>query len=224
MADRREGRRTVTAAAQGWFDGVRPWWQRARETPGYERQTLLMVLKGTLAASLAWLVSYDVIGAQSPAFAPFSAVLIMQVTVYQSLLQSLRYLAAVTAGVAMVAVLGLMAGSDLLTFVLVALVALAIGRRPSLGSQGPQVATAAFTQVLGGLDEDSLADQSRQLCHLAEEAQGRCRSVTGCASRAGLPLADPARPYGVLVVESARLMEEFQHVCDVLQRHVVEEV
>ncbi|MFI9256154.1 hypothetical protein ACIGT4_00315 [Streptomyces sioyaensis] len=38
--------------------------------------------------------------AQSPAFAPFSAVLIMQMTVYRSLLDSSRYVAAVVAGVA----------------------------------------------------------------------------------------------------------------------------
>ena len=40
------------------------------------------------------------------------------------------------------------------------------------------------------------------------------------AEQDGLPLADPARPYGVLVVEATRLMEEFQHTSDVLQRHV----
>ncbi|MEU5950933.1 aromatic acid exporter family protein [Streptomyces sp. NPDC047525] len=391
------------AAAQGWLERARRWCGRARGTPGYERHTLLLVLKSTLAATLAWVVSYYLLDAPSPAFAPFSAVLIMQVTVYQSVLQSLRYLAAVAAGVAMVAALGFLGGPDLLTFALVALVGLSIGRWPALGAQGSQVATAAFfafstyaaatsatekvtqlgqilllvligcgigvvanvtvappmryrsaeygirslstalgelvsdmypvlregeldeercrqwrrraeqtgglitqaregfrtaeeslyfnprrllrrhrgrasfdgygavaaalerslyqvasltrslhqwhegegdrhddrafllgyadfleslaqiAQVLGGLDEDSLAEQSRQLCQLADEAQGRCRDVTGTADRAGLPLADPARPYGVLVVESTRLMEEFQHACDVLQRHVGQE-
>lgn len=393
------GQRT-DVAAQGWFDRVRQWWQRAREVPGYERHALLLVLKSTLAATLAWMVSYYALDAPSPAFAPFSAVLIMQVTVYQSLLQSLRYLAAVAAGVAMVACLGFLGGPDLLTFVLVALVGLTIGRWPALGAQGPQVATAAFfafstyaaatsatekvsqlgqiillvligcaigvvvnvtvappmryrsaeygirslstalgelvsdiypvlregeldeercrqwrrraeqtgglitqardgfrtaeeslyynprrllrrhrgrtsfegygtvlaalerslyqvasltrslhqwheeegdrhddrafllgyadflealaqiAQVLGDLDEDSLAEQARQLRYLADEARGHCRNVTDGASRAGLPLADPARPYGVLVVEATRLMEEFQHACYVLERYV----
>lgn len=399
MAGEGGGPRT-DVAAQGWFDRVRQWWQRAREVPGYERHALLLVLKSTLAATLAWVVSYYALDAPSPAFAPFSAVLIMQVTVYQSLLQSLRYLAAVAAGVAMVAGLGFLGGPDLLTFVLVALVGLSIGRWPALGAQGPQVATAAFfafstyaaatsatekvsqlgqilllvligcaigvvvnvtvappmryrsaeygirslstalgelmsdmypvlregeldeercrqwrrraeqtgglitqardgfrtaeeslyynprrllrrhrgrtsfegygmvlaalerslyqvasltrslhqwheeeggrhddrafllgyadflealaqiAQVLGDLDEDSLAEQARQLRHLADEARGHCRNVTDGASRAGLPLADPARPYGVLVVEATRLMEEFQHACYVLERYV----
>lgn len=399
MAGEGGGQRT-DVAAQGWFDRVRQWWQRAREVPGYERHALLLVLKSTLAATLAWVVSYYALDAPSPAFAPFSAVVIMQVTVYQSLLQSLRYLAAVAAGVAMVAGLGFLGGPDLLTFVLVALVGLSIGRWPALGAQGSQVATAAFfafstyaaatsatekisqlgqitllvligcgigvavnvtvappmryrsaeygirslstalgelmsdmypvlregeldeercrqwrrraeqtgglitqardgfrtaeeslyynprrllrrhrgratfegygavlaalerslyqvasltrslhqwheeeggrhddrafllgygdflealaqiAQVLGDLDEDSLAEQARQLRHRADEARGHCRNVTDGASRAGLPLADPARPYGVLVVEATRLMEEFQHACYVLERYV----
>lgn len=399
MAGKGGGQRTE-AAAQGWFDRVRPWWRRAWDTPGYERHTLLLVLKSTLAATLSWVVSYYLLDAPSPAFAPFSAVLIMQVTVYQSLLQSLRYLGAVAVGVAMVAGLGFLGGPDLVTFVLVALVGLSIGRWPALGAQGSQVATAAFFafstyaaatsatqkvsqlgeiillvligcgigvvvnvtvappmryrsaehgirslstalgelvsdmypvlregeldeercqqwrwraeqtgglitqaregfrtaeeslyfnprrllrrhrgrssfegygavlgalerslyqvasltrslhqwheeeggrhddrafldsyadfleslakigQVLGELDEDTLTEQARQLCRLADESQGCCRKVTDRANRAGLPLTDPARPYGVLVVESTRLMEEFQHACDVLQRHV----
>lgn len=143
MAGEGGGQRTEVAA-QGWFDRARQWWQRARDVPGYERHALLLVLKGTLAATLAWVVSYYALDAPSSAFAPFSAVLIMQVTVYQSLLQSLRYLAAVAAGVAMVAGLGFLGGPDLLTFVLVAVVGLSIGRRPALGAQGSQVATAAF--------------------------------------------------------------------------------
>ncbi|GAA3092190.1 aromatic acid exporter family protein [Streptomyces rectiviolaceus] len=402
MAGEGGGPREV--AAQGWFDRAWQWWQRARGVPGYERHTLLLVLKSTLAATLAWVVSYYVLDASSPAFAPFSAVLIMQVTVYQSLLQSLRYLAAVAAGVAMVAALGFLGGPDLLTFALVALVGLAIGRWPALGVQGSQVATAAFfafatyasatsgtekvtqlgqiillvligcgigvvvnvtvappmryrsaeygirslstalvelvsdmypalregeldeercrhwrsraeqtggliaqardgfrtaeeslyynprrllrrhrgrasfegygavlgalerslyqvasltrslhqwqedeegrhddrafllgyadflealaqiAQVLGTVDEDSLAEQSRQLRRLADEAQRCCRTVTDGASRAGLPLADPTRPYGVLVVECTRLMEEFQHASDVLQRYAGQEL
>ncbi|MFJ6786700.1 aromatic acid exporter family protein [Streptomyces angustmyceticus] len=399
MGGEDDGRRE-RSAEQGRLARVRQWGQRAWGTPGHERDTLLLIGKSTLAATVAWVISYDLLQAQSPAFAPFSAVLIMQVTVYQSLLQSLRYVGAVVTGVAVQAALGFLAGPDLLTFVLVALVALVIGRWPALGSQGSQVVTAAFfafstyisaasgldkvtqlgqivllvligcgvgvivnvavvppmryrsaehgirtlahelcdlvgdmhpalregefdeerskhwrsraaqteklisqarsglrtaeeslyynprrllrryqerhtsfegygavlealerasyqvasltrsldkwqegeessarrsfigryadflaavgdiTQVLGTLDEDRLQDQARELCGLADTAQERCREVTGEAERAELPLADPALPYGVLVVESTRLMEEFQHTCDVLQRYV----
>jgi len=120
------------------------WWRRAFSYDGDERETLLVIGKSALAAVLAWLVAYDVLDARSPAFAPFSAVLIMQVTVYRSVVQSLRYVGAVVAGVLVQAALGFLAGPDLMTFALVALIALTIGRWHVLGVQGPQVATAAF--------------------------------------------------------------------------------
>lgn len=107
-------------------------------------QVLELVGKSTLAASASWYMAHDLVAAQMPAFAPFSAVLIMQVTVYQSMLQALRYLAAVCAGVFGQAGLGIVAGPGLITFVLVALITLAIGRWRHLGAQGTEVATAAF--------------------------------------------------------------------------------
>ncbi|GAA2614648.1 hypothetical protein [Streptomyces axinellae] len=97
-----------------------------------------------IPGTVALFIAHDVMVAQTPAFAPFSAVLIMQVTVYQSLLQALRYGAAVCVGVFIQAGPGFLAGPDLLTFVLVALVALTISRWRRLGAQGVQVATAAF--------------------------------------------------------------------------------
>ncbi|MGW6275482.1 FUSC family protein [Streptomyces sp. NPDC055060] len=133
--------------AQEWPDRflrVRQWWGRAVDYPGSERDALLLVFKGTLAASLSWVVSFYLLDAQSPAFAPFSAVMIMYVTVHESVTHSLRYVGAVAAGVAVQAVLGFLAGPDLLTFVLVAVIALSIGRSRVLGSHGLQVATAAF--------------------------------------------------------------------------------
>ncbi|MFB9505009.1 aromatic acid exporter family protein [Streptomyces aurantiacus] len=120
------------------------WCRRALLSAGSERDALLLIGKSTLAATLAWMVSFYALDARSPAFAPFSAVLIMYVTVYQSVTQSLRYVGAVALGVTVQAALGFLAGPDLLTFVLVAAIALSIGRSRVLGVQGPQVATAAF--------------------------------------------------------------------------------
>ncbi|MFJ5798526.1 FUSC family protein [Streptomyces decoyicus] len=386
---------------QGRLARVAQWWRRAWGSEGHERHTALLIGKGTVAATLAWVLSHNVLHAQSPAFAPFSAVLIMQVTVYQSLLQSTRYVGAVAAGMAVQAALGFLGGPDLLTFALVALVALTVGRWPALGSQGTEVPIAAFfafstyvsatsdldkitqlgqivllvligcsvgvlvnvtvfpplrlrgaeqgirslahalcdlvsdmypalregefdeerarhwreraaqtgelvtqartglrtaqesihynprrllrrhrgrtsfqgygavleamertlyqmasltrsldqrrenepeehhnyrsflrcyadflesvsevTQVLAALDEDKLNEQAPQLCQLADQAQ-RCRHrVSNQAEQDGLPLADPTHPYGVLVIDATRLMEEFQYTGDVLQHHV----
>ncbi|WP_246594034.1 FUSC family protein [Streptomyces auratus] len=395
----RVGEERAEPARQDRLARIGQWWKRAWGSEGLERHTALLIGKSTLAATIAWLVSSHVLHAQSPAFAPFSAVLIMQVTVYRSLLDSSRYVAAVAAGVAVQAASGFLVGPDVPTFALVALIALTIGRWPALGSQGSQVATAAFfafstyvsatsnldkatqlgqiillvligcgigilvnvavlpplryrgaehgirtlahalcdlvgdvypalrahdvdperterwraragrtgdlvtearaglrtaqeslhynprplfrrhrgrpgfagygavlealertlhqvasltrsldrwsgdedryryesflecyadflasvseiTRVLAGLDEDRLHEQAPQLCHLADQAQQCRRRVAEQAERDALPLADPARPYGVLVVEATRLMEEFQYTCDVLQHHV----
>lgn len=374
------------------------WWRRAVGSAGHERHTVLLIAKSTLAATIAWVISYDLLHAQSPAFAPFSAVLIMQVTVYQSLTQALCYVGAVAAGVALQAALGFLAGPHVVTFALVALVALAIGRWPALGAQRAQVATAAFfafstyttatgalekitqlgqivllvvigcvvalvvnlaifppmrfrsaeysvralatalcgmlsdlhpafsegeleeehtkrwraraeqtgeliaqsragmrtaqeslyfnprrlfrrhrertgfenygavlealertlyqtasltrsldrwrisetsylyrpflecygsfleaiadsAHLLSTLDEDHLAGQARELCQRVSRAQHCRQQATAQAENDGLPLADPTRPYGVLVVEATRLMEELQHTSDILHRY-----
>lgn len=132
------------------------WLRRALGDDGHERHTLLLIGKSTLAAVVSWVIAYEVLNATSPAFAPFSAVLIMQVTVYRSALQALRYVGAVSTGVALQGVIGYLAGPDLLTFALVGLVAMSIGRWRALGSQGTQVATAAFfafsTYITAGSD------------------------------------------------------------------------
>ncbi|MGW7488210.1 aromatic acid exporter family protein [Streptomyces sp. NPDC054786] len=382
----------------GRFARIGQWWSRALGSDGYERHTALLVGKSTLAATIAWVISYNLLNAQSPAFAPFSAVLIMHVTIYQTLVQSLRYVGAVVAGVAVQIALGFLVGPEVVTFALVALLALVIGRWPALGAQGGQVPTAAFfafatytsatgypekitqlgqivllvligsvvalavnlvvlppmrfrsaeysvrtlahalcdllgdihpvlsageleeeqteqwraraaqtgelitqaragmrtareslyynprrlfrrhrgrtgfenygavlealertlyqaasltrsldqwrdtetnynyriflerygtfmaaiadsARLLSALDEDHLADQAEELCQLADRAQHCRRQVSEQAESDGLPLADPTRPYGVLVVEATRLMEEFQHTSDVLQRY-----
>lgn len=132
------------AGADGAVARARAWVSRAVGSDGHERHTALSIGKSALAASLAWFVAQHLIQASSPAFAPFTAVLMMQVTVYQSVVQSLRYVGAVALGITVQAVLGFAAGPDMLTFVVVTLIALVIGRWRPLGSQGSQVVTAAF--------------------------------------------------------------------------------
>jgi uncharacterized membrane protein YgaE (UPF0421/DUF939 family) len=120
------------------------WFARARRFSGYERHSLLLVVKSTAAATVAWGVGHDLMAAQAPAFAPFSAVLMMQATVYQSVVQSLRHVAAVVAGVILQGLVALALGPNLLAFAITAVVALALSRWPKLGAQGTQVSTASF--------------------------------------------------------------------------------
>ncbi|MFC4493484.1 aromatic acid exporter family protein [Streptomyces ovatisporus] len=151
-------------AARGRVARTRQWFRRAGgRGGGHERDALITIGKSALAAGLSWYVANDVMQAQSPAFAPFSAVLIMQVTVYQSLLHSLRYVGAVALGVFLQGAFGLLGGPDLLTFVLMALAALTIGRWRPLGSQGSNVATAAFFAFSAYLSATSTGQGFMQL-------------------------------------------------------------
>lgn len=114
-------------------------------TPGtQERDTALLILKATLATTLAWLVSFGLIKATTPAFAPFAALMMIETTLYRSLLRSLRMLGAVLLGIALTTALAILAGPGYAVFTLAALAALLIGRWRRLGDQGTQVATAAF--------------------------------------------------------------------------------
>ncbi|MFJ4381696.1 aromatic acid exporter family protein [Streptomyces albidoflavus] len=151
-----------TATGEKW-ERVADWGRRLRRPESSARRSLLLILKSALAATVSWFVSYELMNATSPAFAPFSAVLMVQVTVYQSVVQSLRYVGAVAAGVAVQAVLGLSAGPDLVTFALVALVALVISRWRLLGAQGSQVATAAFFAFATYTGASSDTDQVKEL-------------------------------------------------------------
>ncbi|MGH3309329.1 MAG: FUSC family protein [Streptomyces sp.] len=150
-------------APQGRQARVRQWLSRAKGSDGHERHTVAFIGKATLAVSVSWLIAHEGMAAESPAFAPFSALLIIQVTVYQSLLQALRYVGAVSAGVALQAVLGFLTGSGPVTFTLVALIALVIGRWRRLGTQGSQVATASFFAFSTYLAATSTTQQLNQL-------------------------------------------------------------
>lgn len=397
MSEAAQPLRRRRAAEQGWRARTGQWFNRATGADGHERHTAALIGKSALAATASWVIAYHYVGAQSPAFAPFSAVVIMQLTVYQSLLQALRYVGAVSAGVALQGALGFLAGPELLTFVLVALVAMVIGRWRHLGSQGSQVTTAAFfafstyvsasgnterlsqlgqiillvvigcgigvvvnvailppmryrsaehgihtlarslfnlvsdiypalsekrmdgertrhwrqraedlpgivsqaqasvhlarestyynprrllrrhgrhttfsgyqevvdalgrvahqvsslvrsldqwhdgrsgkshdeffqhygdfmfslahiTDLFSSIDEDHLADQARELCSAAQSSQDSHSRLVEEAEAGSLPLSDLSQPYGILLVEATRLMDEFQYTCDVLQR------
>ncbi|MEU6125839.1 aromatic acid exporter family protein [Streptomyces sp. NPDC047123] len=139
------------------------WLRRAYDAPGHERHKALLVGKSALAATLAWWVSHSLLNATSPAFAPFSAVLIMNVTIYKSVWQALRYAAAVSVGVAVQAAIGFLAGPDLFAFVLVAVVALCIGQWPALGEQRSQVPTAAFFAFSTYATATTTGDKATQL-------------------------------------------------------------
>lgn len=118
--------------------------RRGFNHPGAERDALLTIVKSVLAATAAWLIANDALGAPSATFAPFTALLMVQATISQSLDQAVRYAAAMVFGVVLTGVVVPSVGAAAWTFAGLILIALVFGRWRKLGQQGPQVGVAAL--------------------------------------------------------------------------------
>jgi hypothetical protein len=79
---------------------------------------------------------------------------------------------------------------------------------------------AHITDLFSRIDEDHLREQAPELCQAAEKAQRYRTRLVEAAEENSLPVGDPSRPYGILLAEATRLMDECQHTCDVLQQSV----
>lgn len=139
-------------------DGSRPHTKRVRERwqrmtgvlrravahAGTDRDVLLLIVKSVVAATVAWVIANNVLGASSATFAPFTALLMVQATISQSLDRSARYAGAMVFGVVLAGLLTPLLGAATVTFAVLMLVALVLGRWRKLGYQGPQVGVAAL--------------------------------------------------------------------------------
>lgn len=128
------------AALSGWAGRAR----RALAQRNLDRDNLLMLGKSVLAGTVAWLLASQVFDATHATFAPFSAVLLMQITIADSVQMAIRYTAAVVVGVCLAGALVLPWGAQPWLFPVILLLALALGRWHRLGSQGINVTVAAI--------------------------------------------------------------------------------
>ena len=104
----------------------------------------MVIAKCVIAAALSWYFADELLRMSSPAFAPFSAVLVVHGTVARSVNHSVRYVLAMLGGVVLAGALSPLLGPGVSTFAVLALLALVVGQWRRLGSQGPQVAVAAM--------------------------------------------------------------------------------
>ncbi|MFD3686139.1 aromatic acid exporter family protein [Nocardiopsis sp. NPDC058631] len=137
-----------------WAAGVggrrRQGLRRVFERRGYERETAVVILKCAAAATLALAVGTLLMDTQQIGFAPFSALLVVRPSVYGSVLQSGRYVAAVVAGALIAGVGGLTVGPELWVFAALVLLALVLGQAAVFGSQGAQIPVVAAFALAGG--------------------------------------------------------------------------
>ncbi|WP_435192153.1 FUSC family protein [Streptomyces sp. bgisy126] len=138
-------------------DWCRSRWHTARTTlgeavrgPGEARDGLLLQAKGAAAATVAWSLSSWLLPTNVTAFAPFTALLALQATVYRSMWDSAQYLAAMAIGTAVAAGFGSTVGVHAWTLCVLVFVALAVARLQLLGGQGAQVPVVALFAFVGG--------------------------------------------------------------------------
>ncbi|MFF3214210.1 aromatic acid exporter family protein [Streptomyces sp. NPDC002886] len=137
--------RAKSAAAQAV---ARAW--RGVRTPGSERDALLLGAKTVVAAMVAWTAARHVLPPAVATFAPYTAMVALQATVYRSLRDCAQYALAMAVGAALAAALAATAGIHGWTFGLLTLAALWLGRVRRLGQQGTQVAIVGFFAFSSG--------------------------------------------------------------------------
>lgn len=126
------------------------YWRRALTRRGPERETVMVVVKCVLSAVAAWGIGMVAVDTTQVGFAPFTALLVVQPSVYGSVLQSTRYVAAVFTGALLAGVAGLSVGAQLWSFGIVVLVALILGHLRFFREQGKQVSVVAAFALAGG--------------------------------------------------------------------------
>lgn len=146
MPRRDKARGRVWAAVAGGIEYARC----AARGPGSERDDLTLVAKSVIAAMAAWVLARYLLPPTVSTFAPFTALVALQATVYRSVRDCAQYLVAMAAGAALAASLAATAGIHGWTFGLLTLIALCLGRIERFGQQGTQVAIIGFFAFSSG--------------------------------------------------------------------------
>ncbi len=130
--------------------GAAGYVRRAVRAPGGERDDLLLSVKTVVAAMVAWMLTRQFLPPAVSTFAPFTAMVTLQATLYRSLRDCVQYLLAISVGATLAATLAALAGIHGWTFGLLTLVALWLGRVRRLGQHGTQVAVVGFFAFSSG--------------------------------------------------------------------------
>jgi len=123
--------------------GLRHWMAR-------ERDAFVQTAKAALAAALAWQFSAGVFHLYDPILASVSALVVVQVTVYQSVRRAIQYSAGIVAGMTGALAIGTYVGINVFTMCLIVLISLMIGRTLRLGTQVNQVAVTGLLVLAFG--------------------------------------------------------------------------
>ncbi|MFI8191751.1 aromatic acid exporter family protein [Streptomyces sp. NPDC085946] len=137
-AVRREGRGVAEAARAAW------------RGPGRERDLVVQSLKAAGAALLAWLVAGVWLDDPLALMAPWVAVVLVQATVYSSLVQAARQCGAICVGTLLASAAQALTGDVTVALALCVPVLVLLANWPRFGDQGIYAATTALFTLTSG--------------------------------------------------------------------------
>ncbi|MBS2966106.1 hypothetical protein KGA66_23880 [Actinocrinis puniceicyclus] len=115
-----------------------------------ERDAFVQTAKAALAAALAWGVASEVLRVRDPVLASVAALVVVQVTLYQSVRRAIQYSAGIVAGMVGALAIGRYLGVNMLTMSLIVVFGLVLGRSLQLGTQVTQVAVTGLLVLAFG--------------------------------------------------------------------------
>ncbi|MFG3280516.1 aromatic acid exporter family protein [Streptomyces sp. NPDC048111] len=124
--------------------------RRALSGPGPERDTAVQALKAAAAALIAWALAGWWWKAPMALLAPWTAIFLVQSTVYRSLKSALQQFVLVVMGTLLAAGAGLATGNAMLAMVIALPVAMLFGSYARFGTQGLNAPTAALFVLVYG--------------------------------------------------------------------------
>ncbi len=121
-----------------------------------ERDAFVQTAKAAVAAAVAWGVASEVLRVRDPVLSSVAALVVVQVTVYQSVRRAIQYSAGIVAGMVGALAIGRYLGVNMVTMSLIVVFGLVLGRTLQLGTQVTQVAVTgllvlAFGQGYGAI-------------------------------------------------------------------------
>ncbi|MFG2720114.1 aromatic acid exporter family protein [Streptomyces sp. NPDC048416] len=124
--------------------------RRALSGPGPERDTAVQALKAAAAALIAWALAGWWWKAPMALLAPWTALFLVQSTVYRSLKTALQQFVVVVVGTLLAAGAGVLTGDTMLAMLIVLPVTMLFGSYARFGTQGLNAPTAALFVLVYG--------------------------------------------------------------------------
>lgn len=115
-----------------------------------ERDAFVQTAKAALAAAAAWGLAAELLHVRDPVLASVAALVVVQVTLYQSVRRAIQYSAGIVAGMVGALAIGHYLGVNMLTMSLIVVFGLMLGRTLQLGTQVTQVAVTGLLVLAFG--------------------------------------------------------------------------